>query len=420
MKGFIISWFFPPNNSSEGLVTFKLLKRSKFQYDVFTQKKHQNWSYGITEHKLTSPNINTLYSNADNYEEWIKEGIDFFMKNHDKYDFIMTRATPKESHLLGLKLKNLFPEKLWIASFGDPLCDSPYERLDPDFFPHSLKYRCLKNTSKKYLFSFKRIINNIIWYKKHLKLVKIQRKAKKIQDLTIKKADIIILNNEYQFKFMFKKYSDKIKQKVVILPHSFESEYYNYDKKETDIITISYLGHLDNIRNARSFLEGLKAAKDEIPNLSKKIKVNFYGNLSDWDKLYIINNELFDVINIKKPVDYLTSLQIMENSNWLLIIDADLSPVIKYNVYFPAKLADYIGANRNIIAITMDLGATSDIIKEIGGLKLNYNYIEIKKTILDIANGKISDLKLKNRKNYENKVVAAQFDEIVLTVINQK
>ena len=30
----VISWYFPPINSSEGLVTYKLLKNSKYQYDV--------------------------------------------------------------------------------------------------------------------------------------------------------------------------------------------------------------------------------------------------------------------------------------------------------------------------------------------------------------------------------------------------
>ena len=105
MKGFVISWFYPPMNSSEGLVTFKLLKESSYQYDVFTQKTCQNWSYGNTEKKLVSKNINPIYSEKETYEDWIEEGLEFFSQNKDKYDFIMSRATPKESHLLALKIK---------------------------------------------------------------------------------------------------------------------------------------------------------------------------------------------------------------------------------------------------------------------------------------------------------------------------
>ena len=34
----VITWFYPPVNSSEGLVTYKLLNNSRYEYDVFTQK----------------------------------------------------------------------------------------------------------------------------------------------------------------------------------------------------------------------------------------------------------------------------------------------------------------------------------------------------------------------------------------------
>lgn len=417
MRGFVVSWFFPPNNSSEGLVTFKLLKRSRFNYDVFTQKIHSNWSYGATEHKLINKNITPYYSSGNSYDEWINEGIEYFKKNQDKYDFIMTRTTPKESHLVGLALKKLYPEKLWIASFGDPLCNSPYEKLDFNYFPYSIRDKRIKDTSKKYLFSVKRIVKNIIWYRNNKELIKNEKKARKIQDLTLKNADIIILNNDYQFKYMLEKYDNRIKEKVVIIPHSFEKEFYTREKGKSDVINISYLGHLDDIRNAKAFLEAIKVVKEEVMDLSKRLKVNFYGNLSNSDKLYIINNELFDVVNIKKPVDYLTSLKIMENSDWLLMIDANLSSVYNCNIYFPAKLADYIGTNNNIMAITMENGATSDIMKEIGALRLNHNYLEIKKAIIDILEGNIKNIGFKNQKKYDNSVVAVQFDEIVLKAL---
>ena len=152
MKGFVISWFYPPMNSSEGLVTFKLLKESSYQYDVFTQKTCQNWSYGNTEKKLVSKNINPIYSEKETYEDWIEEGLEFFSQNKDKYDFIMSRATPKESHLLALKIKEKFPDVKWIASFGDPLANSPYEKVLENKSPYSLEGRTWSDTTKKYIF----------------------------------------------------------------------------------------------------------------------------------------------------------------------------------------------------------------------------------------------------------------------------
>ena len=45
-KILVITWFYPPVNSSEGLVTYKLLNNSRYEYDVFTQKNSASWSYG--------------------------------------------------------------------------------------------------------------------------------------------------------------------------------------------------------------------------------------------------------------------------------------------------------------------------------------------------------------------------------------
>lgn len=416
MKGFVVSWFFPPNNSSEGLVTFKLLKRSKYQYDVFTQNIHKNWSYNTNEKKLISNNINAIYSKANDYNNWINEGVRYFEANKEKYDFIMTRTTPKESHLIGLKIKKKYPEKIWIASFGDPLYNSPYEQLSSTFFPYSLKNK--KNYKK--IISLKRIIKNILWYKNNKEIFLNERKAKFIQNLTLKKADIIILNNEYQFKYMLKGYKKSIKSKVKIIPHSFEKDFYKKELKNDKIINISYLGHLDDIRNATLFLKAIKLAKEEIFNIGEKIKVNFYGNLSDNDKLYIMNNNLFDVVNVQKPIDYFTSLKLMASSEWLLLIDADLSSVNKYSVYFPAKLADYIGASTNIIAITMEKGASNDIIEKIGAVKINYDIVKIKNMLIKICMKEMSTIKLKNVDEFDNKIVSSKFDELVLNIVKKK
>ena len=59
----VISWFFPPINSSEGLVTYKLLNNSKLKYDVYTQKNNNLWSYINTEELKINKNINPIYSN---------------------------------------------------------------------------------------------------------------------------------------------------------------------------------------------------------------------------------------------------------------------------------------------------------------------------------------------------------------------
>ena len=49
-KILVISRFYPPINSSEGLVTYKRLRNSKLQYDVCMQESNASWSYGNKEY----------------------------------------------------------------------------------------------------------------------------------------------------------------------------------------------------------------------------------------------------------------------------------------------------------------------------------------------------------------------------------
>ena len=63
-KILVISWYFPPVNSSEGLVTFKLLKNSKYEYDVFTQKDSRNWAYNNEEYELISKILKHIFLKA--------------------------------------------------------------------------------------------------------------------------------------------------------------------------------------------------------------------------------------------------------------------------------------------------------------------------------------------------------------------
>jgi hypothetical protein len=47
------------------------------------------------------------------------------------------------------------------------------------------------------------------------------------------------------------------------------------------------------------------------------------------------------------------------------------------NIYYAAKLADYIGAESNIFAISMLDGASADIVREYGGIVSSHSVDEI-------------------------------------------
>ena len=417
-KAFVISWYFPPVNSSEGLVTFKLLKNSNGKYDVFTQKSNLTWTYGDGEKKLVSDNINPIFAKASNIEEWIKEGVEYFKSHSSEYQYIMSRSMAPESHVMALQIKKEFPNIKWIASFGDPICNNPYNLFYAESSPFSVRnkfesgevgYRELLNT--------KRIIKNKWWkyrHKKYLKRTDNEKDKVKLESDVIKKADVVILNNEYQLKHMMKTNSS-LKDKAVILYHTYDKDYYGEKKhKKDDKIHFAFIGHLDEARSAKPFFEALKRLKEKDSKLKDKIVVSFYGNMSNKDKLFLVNNYLLDIVSIEKPVNYLESLNIMKNSDWLINIDANLGLFINENIFCPAKVMDYLGSDSNIISITMLDGASADILRQAGEVVSSHSEDEIYLYLTQIIDGKIKlNKSTKYIEQFDAKNVAKKYDELI-------
>ena len=384
----VISWYFPPINSSEGLVTYKLLKNSKYKYDIFTQKENDMWSYTKTELEY-SDNMQCFYSPYKELEMFEEAALDYYQKNMDKYDIIMTRSMPEESHKIGLAIKEINPQIKWIASFGDPIGNNPFTLMSlKNANPHSLSNRYIRHMGFREMISIKRIIKSFLYRRRikkeyHLFI----EKPNKLQYQIINSCDKVIYNNKYQKDYMLKEYNnmDELEKKTIILPHSFDEQLYQAKKSKNSKIVFTFIGHLDDIRSPHCLFKAIKELKKFDKKLADKVVFDFYGNLSDKDKLYLLNSQLLDVVNIKQSVDYIESLKIMSNSDWLIQIDANISDIIDHNIFFAAKLADYLGAKQKIIGITMLDGASADILRQNNALVvsncvndiLNYLYLII-------------------------------------------
>ena len=166
-KILVISWFYPPINSSEGLVTYKLLRNSKLQYDVCMQESNASWSYGNKEYLPECENVRKIPIQADTLEIWKNKTIEYFNAHKKEYDIIMTRSMPPESHEIGLKIKEIKPEIKWIASFGDPIANNPFVlKTIKKISPYSLQNRYIRPMGIREIISPKRMIKNEIWKKR--------------------------------------------------------------------------------------------------------------------------------------------------------------------------------------------------------------------------------------------------------------
>ena len=418
----VISWFFPPINSSEGLVTYKLLKNSKYKYDVITQKSNESWSYGQTNDLDYGENINCINIETTNMDVFKTEAIKYFEKNKNKYDIVMTRSMAEVAHVIGLKIKEIKNSIIWIASFGDPIGNNPFtlKSINSEN-PFSIKQRYVRPMGIREILSPKRMLKSYLYNKGNKDNYNLFIKESNIlQEKILNSCDFVIYNSIYQSEYMLKDYANKneLGKKTIILPHSFDEDLYKKEKKiKKEKINFSFLGLLDDIRTPHCLFEAINKLKEYDENLCDKVEFNFYGNLSDKEKLYLMNNYLLDIVKVQQPVNYLKSLEIMQNSDWLIHIDANIQEIIEKNIFFAAKIADYIGSKSNIIGITMIDGISADILREYNALCLEncveeiFNYL-----FLIIYENFETKLNPNYRKLYDAKEVASTFDKLIESI----
>jgi glycosyltransferase involved in cell wall biosynthesis len=399
MKGLVISWFFPPATSAEGLVTFKLLKNSKLFYDVISSTSRQ-WSYN-QDTILKSDNISVKPIEADNFDVWIKSSFNLAEKliSSEKYDFLMTRAMPPESHIIGLKIKRKNPSLFWIASMADPIGHNPYDY-------------------EKYFFGgFKKFLKNPLLFFARCYIYL----QKEIFDRRVtRKADMLIFPSIEQCKFTFGSLYEKYKNKILIIPHSFDSEFFKSTPatfNENTKITISHLGHLNEQRSVKGLIEAVYKLKQANPELASKLKIRLIGNIPETQSALIELLSITEIIKIEKPVDYLESLNIMSQSDMMLLVDADF-PFMPENIFLASKLADYLGADKPILGLTTKNGPSARILKAAGcPVCLPSDSDEICEALTEIVKKGLPKQNSSVYKLYDAKLIAHKFDEKIKQLI---
>lgn len=435
-KGFVISWFYPPVNSSEGLVTYKLLKNSSLNYDVWTRAhgdQEDIWDRKTDESSLTAKNVTPILCDEEDIDKWVDRAVEYFDQHADEYDFIMSRIMPQECHIAAARIKEKHPEIKWIASFGDPLVDTPYipyvERSENPFHL-SAYYEREPMTRLKALrigISPTRFANLFAWEKQRQDRNRAAVVCQAINRRTFENADILLFNNQYQYDRAFSRPETMAyKDKGRIIWHSFDSALYpakSVSKKDTEEpLHFVYVGHLDDKRRAKSLFEALGQLKQHDEALSQKAVFDFYGHMDRDDMAEIINSDVADIVKVHPDVDYLTSLEKIAEADWVVLIDTNLNSELKEYIYFPAKLVDYFGAKKPVFAITQLKGASADVIRELqAGQIVTHSANDIALYLAKIIYQQYNPAKYDSKvlKKYDARQMAQEFDKIVASETNQ-
>lgn len=244
-----------------------------------------------------------------------------------QYRNIVTWSQYNSTALIGLKLKKKYGNEInWIAYFGDPWHLNPYIPL--------------RGLSKR--------LNH------------------RMQTLVFENADLLIFPTQEMLNYVMDGYGDDVRDKCKILSHSYDPELYLLKtalNQKHDRLKFKYIGQFYGNRSPEIIYDALAILYRESPDILKKIQIEFIGGNNPKEFAHSKYKNLPEgLITFRGQLSYLDSLKEMLTADCLISLDAPA----KENIFMSAKISDYIGAAKPIIAFT-NKGATSKLIRSYGG-----------------------------------------------------
>ncbi|MDR3314855.1 MAG: glycosyltransferase, partial [Coriobacteriales bacterium] len=440
MRIFVASWFFPPMTSSEGIVSYKLLRNSRHQFDVCSSTSGQ-WSYK-QELPLQADNIEVFPVQTDDFETWLDAAYALFTRLHaeEPYDALMTRSMPPESIELAKRVLRSYPELPWIASLADPLAKSPYE----------IEGRILEasnlSESEKRDFPCALRVGCEGWKDHPVENIRIMVQQKEIEDFAINNATALIFPCDTLKSYVL---GTRKRKNAFTVAHSYDRELFAASRgvaTETpqaaakapqvaaaeapqaataaveDLITLTFTGHTDARRSLDPLVEALELLRKTDEKACERLRFRFIGNILEDTRILIYNYFLNDYISIEPSVDYLTSLTLMQESDWLIHVDTHFDFLEKTggSIFFAGKLADYMGTDKPILALTGTHSPADGIVRRAGGACFAACDISgLAQALSDIASGALAPkIDRGYRNGFDAVNVAREHDRLLEGLLN--
>lgn len=418
MRVFVASWFFPPNASSEGFVTYKLLRNSRFAYDVVSAAAISG-GYD-SQIPLCADNVRVVPVKTSELEAWVDRCVAIFESNYKTagYRVVMTRSMPAAAVMVGLRIKRRHPDVKWIASFGDPIAGNPYRMADVVAsvdLPEEDKLLFLSDMGRR----------SCVWHRDWISasnpIITKEAGFSRLQELAAMHADLLLCPSEDQRTYMLQGCPDGAD--FAVCPHSFDCELYPAQLVDTRCgleagrINIAYLGSTDERRSLMPVIEAVRGLEMVRPELANRLSIHSFGNCPK--SVRILAERMF--ADSRRFVfhgccSYAESLEIMKRADWLLHLDAVFSDFIRGGgLFFAGKLADYLGAGKPILALTGRDSFAWRMIPRWGGLVCDPREVDcVADCLARIATGACVTCPTEVREEYDAVRVAAEFDKKIV------
>jgi len=264
---------------------------------------------------------------------------------------IYTTSAPYSDHLLGLYIKNKFPDIVWVADFRDEWTNNPYTLDNPRW-----------------------------WFRR--------KKEKKMETEVLKKADALIANTPVMRK-NFIEINKLESDNFFVIPNGYDSgdfEKFDLSKPHNERFTLTYTGALYGRRKPDTFFKALFELISEKKIDENKISVNLIGNFYK-DKLQaqIDAFSLTGQVNIIGYVPHDECIKRQLQSDALVLIEGTGRGA---DAFYTGKIFEYMNTDRPVLAILPENGAAAELVKKtnIGTVAHTDNVFSIKNVISDYYN----------------------------------
>ncbi len=279
---------------------------------------------------------------------WVNPSVNYLKKylQENHIDALVTTGPPHSVHLIGLKLKKIFPDLKWIADFRDPWTE--------------------------------------ISYYQHLKLTKFaDRKHRNLEQKVFENADITLATS-YTDAANFKKKGAN----AVCITNGFDADNQTSKTENPEPstqFTLSYIGVLEQLRNPQVLWRVLNDLIKENDDFRKNFQLKFVGRIDDRILDKITSSELNNSV---KNLGYLPHSEAnleMQNSDLLLVTNF---PEDQSKGIIPGKIFEYLATEKQIISFGPKESDVKRILEETGaGKHFSYDdYESLKAFILEKFN----------------------------------
>jgi len=250
------------------------------------------------------------------YEFAVKTASEFLF--NEKVDVMISTSSPVTSHLIAKKLKQKYKIP-WIADLRD------------------------------------------LWTQNHFynKFALIKNIEKRLELKTLSRADILVTVTNRFAESLKSLHKDK---KVFCITNGYDTDdFQKIPTKLTNNFTITYTGELYNGKRAPYLLfEAVAQLLSENKINRDLIEIRFLGHEEDWLIDMVKKYKLEGIVNYYGFISRKEALEKQKESQLLLLL---LDRNNKEEDVYPAKVFEYFGARRPIIAIGGDRGIIKDLLE---------------------------------------------------------